>query len=207
MSSQILIADDYPVVRQGLSFMIKDKYPDADIFFAADFDTVLQTLMERKLTLAICDVNMPGCNNFHMVHAIKQVQPEVKIIIYSGYSEKLYAQRFLKAGADAYLTKDADDQYLLDAMCCILGNDHHLINAPNKEADKGTINPITLLSDRELEIAHLFVKGWGSLEICNALGLNKTTVSTYKKRIYEKLNISTLSELVTAYKNYPDIII
>jgi DNA-binding NarL/FixJ family response regulator len=206
MPSQILIADDYPVVRYGLSYIIKEMLPDAVIFFAADFDSLLQTLMERKLTLVISDVNMPGCNNFHMVHTIKQIQPALKIIIYSGYSEKLYAQRFLKAGADAYLPKDTDNQSLLDAIRCAINNDP-LINAPGKEADNEIANPVTLLSDRELEVAHLLVKGLGSLEICNALGLNKTTVSTYKKRIYEKMSVSTLSELVTVYGNYPDTII
>jgi DNA-binding NarL/FixJ family response regulator len=206
MSFQILIADDYPVVRHGLSFMIKDIFPDADIFLAADFDGLLKALTERKLMLVICDVNMPGCNNAHMVHTIKQIQPELKIIIYSGYSEKLYAQRFLNAGADVYLEKDKEDQYLMDAIHQILNNDNPLINRSNRETDKEIIDPVTLLSDRESEVADLLVKGWGSLEICNALGLNKTTISTYKKRIYEKMRVSTISELVTVYGNHIDTI-
>jgi DNA-binding NarL/FixJ family response regulator len=206
MPPQILIADDHPVVRYGLRFMIKDAFPDAEIFLASEFETLLQTLQERKLTLAICDVNMPGCNHFHMTHAIKQIQPELKIIIYSGFSEKLYAQRFLKAGADVYLGKDTGDQYLIETIRRILNNDP-VINTLNPETDEGRIHPITSLSDRELEVVHLMVKGWGSLEICNALGLNKTTVSTYKRRIYEKMNISTIAELVTVYGNYVDRVI
>lgn len=155
MSSQILIADDHPVVRYGLRFMIKDMIPDADIFLAADFDSLLQTLAERKLTLVICDVNMPGCNHFHIVHAIKQIQPELKIIIYSGFSEKLYAQRFLKAGADVYMAKDTEDRYLLETIRRILNNDSPVINGLIKATDEEMVNSITSLSDRELEVSHL----------------------------------------------------
>jgi DNA-binding NarL/FixJ family response regulator len=207
MPPQILIADDHSIVRHGLSIIIKDIYPDATIFLATNFETLLQALAERELTLAICDVNMPGCNNFHMVQIMKRIQPELKIIIYSAYNENLYAQRFIKAGADLYLQKEVENQDLLNAICHILDEHRPAVGTINEEADNGMINPITLLSDRELEVANLLVKGLGTLEICNTLDLGKTTVSTYKKRIYEKMRISTIPELVTIYRNYVDAVI
>lgn len=207
MSFQILVADDHSIVRHGLSLIIRDMFPDADVFFATNFDTLLQSLAARKLTLAICDVNMPGCNNFHMVQIIKQIQPELKIIIYSAYRESLYANRFIKAGADMYLQKETENQDLINAIYNILNECKPAIPMMREAVDNGLVNPVSLLSDRELEVSNLLVKGFGMLEICNALDLGKTTVSTYKKRIYEKMGISTIPELVTIYRNYVDAII
>lgn len=207
MPSQILIADDHSIVRHGLSLIIRDMLPDANIFFAISFDTLLQTLSEEKLTLAICDVNMPGCNHFHMVQIMKQIQPELKIIIYSAYDENLYANGFIKAGADLYLPKEIENRDLINAIHHILEEHQFTVKTTNEEADSRMTNPITLLSNRELEVSNLLVKGLGTLEICNTLDLGKTTVSTYKKRIYEKMRISTLPELVTIYRNYAGTII
>lgn len=202
MSPKILIADDHSIVRHGLNLIIKDLFPKADVSFATNFDALLQILSEKKLTLAICDVNMPGCNNFHMVPIIKKIQPELKTIIYSAYSENLYAKRFLKAGADAYIHKETENQDLIDAIHNMLHENGFSPNTSNGRDNHSLVNPITLLSDRELEVAHLLVKGLGTLEICYALGLNKTTISTYKKRIYAKMGISTIPELITIYRNY-----
>ncbi len=207
MSPQILIADDHSIVRHGLSLMLRDMFPDAGIFFAVSFDTLLQALAERKMTLAICDVNMPGCNTFHMVEIMKQIQPELKIVIYSAYSENLYATRFIKAGADMYLQKEVENQDLMNAIYNVVNGTTSTVNILNPAADNGMINPITLLSDRELEVTNLLVKGLGTSEICNVLDLGKTTVSTYKKRIYDKMRISTMPELITIYRNYVDTII
>ncbi|WP_118976700.1 response regulator transcription factor [Taibaiella koreensis] len=207
MLPQILIADDHSIVRHGLSIIIRDILPDAELFFATNFDTLLQVLAEGKLTLAICDVNMPGCNNFHMVQIMKQIQPELKIIIYSAYDENLYANRFIKAGADLYLQKEIENQVLIKAIHSVLEQRPFAATAIHEEADNGMVNPISLLSDREFEVSNLLVKGLGTSEICHTLDLGKTTVSTYKRRIYEKMGISTLPELVTIYRNYVNAII
>jgi DNA-binding NarL/FixJ family response regulator len=212
MSPKILIADDHAIVRHGVGFIIKETLPDAEIFLANNFDTLLQTLAETQLTLAICDVNMPGSNSFHMVQIIKKIQPELKIIIYSAFNESIYAPLFIKAGADAFLNKETENEDLIDIMLCLLNKNETSTNnksVKNKSGigSNGILNPITLLSERELEVANLLIKGFGTMQICYALDLNKNTISTYKKRIYEKMGISTIPELITIYRNYSDTII
>lgn len=209
MSPKILIADDHAIVRHGVSFIIREALPDAKIFLANNFDMLLQTLAETQLTLAICDVNMPGCNSFHMVQVIKKIQPELKTIIYSAFNEKIYAQLFIKAGADAFLNKETENEDLMDVILSLLNEseistDKKPVRHKSGIGSNGILNPISLLSERELEVANLLIKGFGTMQICYALDLNKNTISTYKKRIYEKMGISTIPELVTIYRNYSD---
>lgn len=212
MPPKILIADDHAIVRHGVGVIIREILPDAEIFLANNFDMLLQTLTETHLTLAICDVNMPGCNSFHMVQVIKKIQPGLKIIIYSAFNENIYAQLFIKAGADAFLNKETENEDLINVMLRLLNKSEASIknkSVKNKSGigSIGILNPITLLSERELEVANLLIKGFGTMQICYALDLNKNTISTYKKRIYEKMGISTIPELITIYRNYSEMII
>ncbi len=211
MPSSILIADDHAVVRHGIAILVKEIIPDACIFHANDFNSLLKELGHNKVNLAICDVNMPGCNSFHMIDIIKNIQPEIRTLIFSAYKEELYAKRFMMAGADAYLHKDTESDGIKATILSIINKN---VSYRNVVADhthygsrKNFLNPITMLSNRELEVANLLVKGLGVLEICNTLQLNKTTVSTYKSRIYEKMNISTIPELVTIFRNHASVII
>lgn len=212
MFPKILIADDHAIVRHGVGLVIKETLPDAGIFLANNFEMLLETLSKTQITLAICDVNMPGCNSFHMVQVIKKIQPELKTIIYSAFNEKIYGQLFIKAGADAFLNKETENEELMDVILNLLNNDKASTDkktARNKtgKGSEGIPNPISLLSERELEVANLLIKGLGTMQICYALSLNKNTISTYKKRIYEKMGISTIPELLTIYRNYSNTII
>jgi DNA-binding NarL/FixJ family response regulator len=182
--------------------------PDAEISLANNFDMLLQFLAERHFTLGIFDVNMPGSNSFRMIEIVKSIQPDLKTIIYSAFDENIYAPIFIKAGADAFINKEAENDHLVDVI-------RRLVNGETDGSGDGGIkdkvattrnvnmlNPIALLSVRELEVANLLIKGMGTMEICYALNLNKNTISTYKKRIYEKLGITTIPELISIYRNY-----
>jgi DNA-binding NarL/FixJ family response regulator len=212
MLPKILIADDHAIVRHGVGFIIKETLPEAEIFLANNFEMLLETLSKTQINLAICDVNMPGCNSFHMVQIIKKIQPELKTIIYSAFNENIYAQLFIKAGADAFLNKETENEELMDVILSLLNNDK--VSTDKKPVGNkagigsdGILNPISLLSERELEVANFLIKGFGTMQICHALNLNKNTISTYKKRIYEKMGISTIPELLTIYRNYSNAII
>jgi DNA-binding NarL/FixJ family response regulator len=208
MSIKILLADDHAVVRHGISLIIKDFLPASEIIHAHDFPFLLEQLKVHEAELVICDVNMPGSDSFHIIYAIREIRPDIKILIFSAYPEDLYATRYIQEGANGYLHKDADTETIKDAITMVLKKgrfisdyllEKYLHN--DGQAAKNN-NPLKSLSNREMEVAVLLTQGLGLLEMSNALKLHISTVSTYKTRVFEKLNISNIPELLVVFKNY-----
>lgn len=199
MSFNILLADDHVITMDGISAIIARVLPEARIDQVSDMDAALKYLTRKKTDLIICDINMPGGNHFGMVEQIRSIQQQIRILIMSGYSSRLYAQRYLKEGADAYLSKDVDKSEIEDTVLALLqGKKPRKNNRP----DNPPQSPMSELSKRELEVAHLLIEGNGILEISVLLQLHANTVSTYKTRVFEKLNVLSVPELITLFRNH-----
>jgi len=208
---KILLADDHSVVRYGISLILKESFENLVIAHADDFLKVLSQIKEQAFDLIVLDISIPEGKGIQMVEIIKEIQPEVKILIFSAHEEELYALRYLKAGADGYLNKLSSDVEFKEAFTSMIKNGNYVSqsiknkivsNTLNKKSD----NPLEALSNRELEIARLLVRGEGNLEIANKLKLQNSTVSTYKNRIFEKLTINNTVALVTLFKSYDDFL-
>lgn len=208
---KILLADDHSVVRHGISMILKESFENLTIAHADDFPKVLKQVKEQTFDLIVLDISIPEGKGIQMVEIIKEIQPHVKILIFSAHEEELYALRYLKAGADGYLNKLSSDTEFKEAFVSMIENGNYVSqsiknkivsNTLNKKSD----NPLEALSNRELEIARLLVRGEGNLEIANKLELQNSTVSTYKNRIFEKLSINNTVALVTLFKSYDDFL-
>lgn len=209
MPTKILIADDHAVIRHGLGMIVKDLISFADISYAEDFDSLLKELAAGRVDLIICDVKMPGNAGVQIVTSMRGIQPNVPILIFSVYPEELYGLRYLQEGANGYLHKDADVDTIHKAITDILSKGRfisdHLLKLYANNIHKNVplhVNPFSLLSNREMEIAMLLVKGYGTLEMSNAFDLHVSTVSTYKSRIYKKLGLNNISDLIILFQNY-----
>lgn len=175
--------------------MIIRLIPDARVTEVTDMAAALAHLKHTEMQLVICDINMPGANHFGIVKTIKSIQPNTKLLILSAYNPQLYAHRYIQEGADAYLSKNASISEIENTILAVLNG---TVNA----ADTAEISPLATLSNRELEVARLLIEGNGILEIANLLQLGVSTVSTYKIRIFEKLNISNIPALAAMFHNY-----
>ena len=210
MSLNILIADDHAVVRHGVSLLIQETRTAVTLFQAYDYDTLMEALISNRMDLVICDINMPGCDSHHIIEEMRDIQSGLKILIFSAYREDLYAARYLHAGANGYLQKDSGQEVIQQAIATVLDSGRYMSDAIREKLLHKTFtnskqagdNPLALLSGREMEVARLLLQGMGLLEISNTLKLHIATVSTYKKRIYEKVQISNLPELITIFKNH-----
>jgi len=201
----ILLADDHTIIMDGLKSMISKLLPEAVIAQVNDMDAVLAYLAHTEVQLMICDINMPGANHFGIVKMIKAVQPQVKLLMLSAYSPELYAQRYMQEGADAYLGKNVATSEIEQTVTALLkgaGTDVMPGSELPAALQATAAMPLTTLSNRELEVAQLLISGNGILEIANLLQLHVNTVSTYKARIFEKMNISSIPELVAMFRNY-----
>lgn len=199
-----LVADDHTVVRQGLALMIKELYANAVVYQVENFANIMSVLQQQPIEVLILDINFPDGNSITILPEVKKINPAVKIMIFSAFDESVHALRFFNAGANGFLNKLSEEEEIKQAIATLV-DEGKFISPLTKEKILNSyllgkkVNPIEHLSAREIEIARLLVKGYGNLEISNALDIQKTTVSTYKKRIFEKLQIDNLAALIETF--------
>jgi two-component system invasion response regulator UvrY len=191
---RILLVDDHEIVRSGLQSFIHTLLSDAVIDDAWDGDTALGKINESEYHLIIMDVNMPNTDALDLVKKITLDKPGIKILIFSMNAETDYAHRFLKAGAKGYVNKDASAKELGNAIITALKNEQHLI--PLFEEEEETNNPFDSLSKREFEIVHYLIEGQSLSDIRSRLDIKASTLSTFKKRIFEKLGCKNVIEII-----------
>lgn len=202
-----LIADDHSIVRQGVALMIRELFFNASVLQAGSFKEILSTLKQQTVDLLILDISFPDGNSLNLIGQAKALQPEVRILIFSAYDENLYALRYLNAGASGYLNKGCTEEEMKHALISMMVSGKYVTqNIKDQILDsyisKKPLNPLELLSDREIEVARLLIKGFGNMEISETLKIKKSTVSTFKNRIFEKLAIDNLPDLIDLFQLY-----
>ena len=197
---KILIADDHAVVRKGLKQILLEEYPSAQIGEVSDAESLLAEIIKDDWNIVITDMNMPGRSGLDALTQIKQMAPQLPVLIMSMYPEDQYALRVLKAGASGYLGKDNIHDDIIKAIQAVqLGKKFITAAVAEKLADSlGEDKALQLhetLSDREFEVLKLLASGKAVSDIASQLSLSATTVSTYRARIMEKMNMRTNAEL------------
>ena len=197
---KILIADDHAVVRRGLKQILLEEYPSAEIGEVADAESLLAEVIKEGWDIVISDMNMPGRSGLDALSQIKQIAPQLPVLIMSMYPEDQYALRVLKAGASGYLGKDNIHDDIIRAIQAVqLGKKFITPAVAEKLAsalgEDNSLQPHETLSDREFEVLKLLATGKAVSDIAAQLSLSATTVSTYRSRIMEKMNMKTNAEL------------
>jgi two-component system, NarL family, invasion response regulator UvrY len=205
---KILLVDDHAIVRYGLMQLICHEFPDIEISTAPNMDEMVIQLRQKRFDLLILDINFPGGNNLQMIDIVKLRQPDIRILIFSAYDETMYALHYLQAGASGYLNKNNSEKELPVAIRLVLAGERYISpvikeSLLSKTTDISSIdNPLKKLSNREMEVLQSLVAGMTLGEIGGSLNLGISTVSTYKQRIFEKLGIRNIIELVEKVKLY-----
>lgn len=197
---QILIADDHAIVRRGLSEILLEAWPSARIEEVGDADMMLQRVMESSWDLVISDLMMPGRSVLETLQQIRQLLPQLPVLILSIFPEEQYATRVFKSGASGYINKDAAPTELVKAVQRILqGRKYITPTVAEKLASDLSVDkerPLhELLSDREFHVMKLLAEGKSITEIATSLSLSPTTISTYRSRIMEKMKMKANAEL------------
>ncbi len=204
----IIVADDHGIVRMGLIQTIKRLLPDAIISEVEDFKSLYKAILKEELDLAIMDVNMPNGSIQEAIDYIKNHKPQLKILIFSSQDEELYAMRYLKMGAGGYLSKQSSSAVIETALTAMLSTGRYASEDVKEAMFLESLNgatknsPFEALSDRELQIANKLAEGLPLKEISNQLNLHSSTISTYKNRLFEKLKIRSVPELVEILRLY-----
>ena len=207
---RILVADDHEIVRMALLHVIRQLKPHAHLSEVNDYKSLYTAISNDSYDLLILDVNMPNGSFQEAVNYVKLKQPKIKILVFSSQDELIYALRYLKLGADGYLNKESSSAKIEKALNAMLTLGRYISeevkDAMISESLNGPTNstPIESLSNRELQIANKLVEGIPLKELSNTLNLHSSTISTYKNRLFEKLNIQSIPELVEVLRLYKE---
>jgi len=198
---KLLIADDHPIVREGLKQIIRNA-PDIVISGEAnDGIEVLNEIKKENYDVILLDISMPKKNGIEILDEIRKEKIKPRILILSIHSEEQYAIRALKAGAYGYLTKDSAPNELISAIKKIsIGKKYVSPSLTEKLLDNLEVSldkpPHEALSSREYQIMLLLASGKRVTEIATELFLNVKTVSTYKTRILKKMKMKNTFEII-----------
>ena len=195
------MVDDHAIVREGIRRIIDDTN---EIIVAAEASTgqeALDLVEKNKFDLVLMDISMPGKNGLQTLKEIKKIHKTLPVLMLSMHAEEQYAMRAMKAGASGYLTKDSASDQLVAAIKKIYNGRKYiseevaelLVTDMYHNEDK---HPHDYLSDREFEIFKLIVRGYTAKIIAKDLSISDKTVSTYRNRIFKKMNITNTSDLV-----------
>ena len=197
---RVLIADDHAIVRQGLRSILSDTEDMSVSGEAENGVRALQMARSGDYDVVLMDVNMPDRNGIDTLKLIKKELPKLPVLMLSMYPEDQYAVRSLKAGASGYLTKMAAAEQLVDAIRVLARGKKYitpeLAQSLADSLDRNTdAPPHEMLSDREFQVLRLIASGRTLAQIGDELALSPKTVSVYRARLLEKLQLASNAEL------------
>jgi len=199
--TRVLIADDHPIVRRGLIEILVRELEGAECGEAENAQEVLAQVQDQDWDLVILDVTMPGRSGIDVLADLKRVKPKLPVLVLSMHPEHQYGKRVLRGGARGYLNKDSAPEELIKAIHKVLAGGRYVSAALAERLalelndDTGRLVHETL-SAREFEVLRMIASGKTVTQIAEDLHLSATTVSTYRARILEKMNMTTSAELM-----------
>ena len=198
---RLVIADDHPVVREGLKRIIAECPDMMVVGEAVDGDGVIGMLTGTRVDVLLLDVSMPGPGFLETMRSLRRDWPDLHILVLSVYSEDQYAVRALRSGADGYLTKDHSPDELSAAVRRVYRGGKYVSQslaerlAVDLQADRET-QPHLQLSEREYQVLCKLGAGKTVAEVSHELGLSPKTVSTYRTRVCSKMGLNSNAELI-----------
>ena len=200
MKIRVFIADDHVLVRKGLRQVLEESDNIEVVGEAADYTGLAAGVKQTPFDVLVLDISMPGKNGIDSLRQLLKDKPQLKALIVSMYPEDQFALRALKAGAKGYLTKTSDPDNLVEAVTQIAAGRKFLTPevalALAESVGASAEGPRhATLSDREFQTLRLIAVGRKLSEIASDMALSAKTVSVYRARLLEKLNMKTNAEL------------
>ncbi len=198
---RILVGDDHGVVRKGLIQIILEEFPLAIITEAADGKEMKEIVKLNKFDIIISDISMPNRLGLNFITEFKQDQPSTPILLLTMHAAEQYELRCIRAGACGFLNKESATEELIKAINSLLIGVKYIskevAEAISKTKTKNLKKlPHETLSNREFQVFNLMIEGNSSINISEKLSIGPTTVSTFKKRVFTKIGVNSLAELI-----------
>lgn len=198
--TRILVVDDHELLRRGIRSILTGAFPELLLVEAADARQALRAVEKEAFDLALLDINLPGRSGLDLLQDLRQLHPQMRVIVLSAYPERDYALRAFKLGAAGYVSKQSAEAELLWAVRKVLTGGRY-VTASLAEALAAQFagdtpeSPHETLSNRELQVLRLVAMGKTLKDIAAELFLSEKTIGTYRTRISQKLGLGTNVEL------------
>lgn len=205
---KILIADDHSLVRYGLKVALINHLTDVEIDESWDGQSTMSQLKGNTYDLVLLDLSMPDTDISTILHWIRNFHPDTKVLIVSMNNEVVFGKRALQMGAHGYIEKDASPEELIKAVDVVISGKKYMSTdladaIVNDTLNGKASNPFDQLTPREFQVAMYIIQDYSITQISELMQLQYTSVSTFRRRIFEKLNIADrkgLMQLADAYK-------
>ena len=198
---RILIVDDHSIIRKGLKQILADAFPKAVFGEANDGNEALEQVWKQPWDIVLLDLSMPGKSGLDVLKQLVSAQPNMAVLVLSMHPEDQYAVRVLKTGAAGYITKNTASEEVIGAVQKVLAGGKY-VSASLAENLASSLTAPTgkltheVLSDREYQVLRLIAVGKSVKEIGFELSLSVKTISTYRTRIMEKMNLKTNADII-----------
>jgi DNA-binding NarL/FixJ family response regulator len=197
---RILIVDDHAVVRDGVKTIVGERFGKVVLGEASTANEALELARQEEWDAVVLDISLGARSGLEVLKELKHLRPKLPVLILSMHSEAQYARRAFKAGASGYITKESSHAELVTAINKVIEGGRYVSAALAEklvfDIERGTGGPPhESLSDREFEVMCLIASGKTVTEIAEVLSLSDKTISTYRARILEKMDMKTNAEL------------
>ena len=201
-----MIADDHAILRAGLKMLVNAQADMEVVSEAPDGETAVQAARETKPDVALLDLTMPGAGGMRALQEMARTCRKTRVLILTMHDDSAYLRSVLAAGASGYVLKRSVDAELLAAIRAVHRGgtfvDPSLANVlvqdllAKKGAKAQRTRPVSILSDRELQVLRLVARGYSSQQIAKQILVGVKTVETYRSRLAQKLGLRTRSDVV-----------
>jgi len=199
--TRILLVDDHPVVRQGIKQVLADAFHPALMGEASNAEEGMAEIKSTEWDVLVLDLSLPGTSGLDLLKDLRRERPTLPVLVLSMYSPDQFARRAMNAGASGYLTKDSNPNELIKAVGEVIAGRRYLNPAVIGEMvsplqQESGQRPHEALSDREYQVLRMIASGLTVSQVATRLTLSVKTVSTYRARVLEKMNMKTTAELM-----------
>ena len=197
MTVSILLADDHPIVRQGLHRLLENESNFRVIGEAEDGLEAVAMVDRLQPDILIVDMMMPGLNGLEVIRQVLKRQPKIRVIVLSMQSADAYLVEALKSGASGYVLKETGPSELVQAVYEVINGNQYispklsgrLLNTHKKKVNNTPVDPYESLTDREREILQMTVEGRTSSQIAQKLSISPRTAELHRSRMMKKLGL------------------
>jgi two-component system response regulator NreC len=204
MTVRVVLADDHPIVRQGMRNLLNSEQDFMVVGEASDGLYAVEIVENQHPDVLIVDMMMPGLNGLEVIRRVKHSMPGLYVIVLSMQNADAYVMDALKLGASGYVLKDTGPVELIQAVRDVIAGKSYfsqaiserLNNSFIQHASKNVEDPFELLTNREREILHLTAEGHTSAEIAKRLSISPRTVDLHRSNVFSKLNLHSQKDLI-----------
>jgi DNA-binding NarL/FixJ family response regulator len=200
--TRILLVDDHPIVRQGIKQVLAGAFHPALVGEAANAEEGLNELRTTEWDVLVLDLTLPGISGLDLLKDLHRERPSLPVLVLSMHPPDQFARRAMNAGASGYLTKDSAPTELVKAVGEVIAGRRYLnptvveeLVAHPRQPDSER-RPHEALSDREYQVLRMIASGLTVSQVATRLSLSVKTISTYRARVLEKMNMRTTAELM-----------